>query len=329
MPHMHTRTALLILLLVLLVVPVMAVVSPGRITVYSTPSGAHACIDTTTNCDTTGATFTVEGNAWHTVMVTENGYLEWTENVYVTSDQTQMVDAYLDLDHNATSIQAYITPGGNATVCLDNSDCRRNVLMNESAGISQFSSWSVQFTGVNPGYHTITIESPAGYQDSSQLVLVNLGKITPVNIKLSPEAVRTTSATTSTGSIRVYVDRTGSTICIDNGDCFVNVGGSPGPGTGTAVFNEVTADEVHIITLAADGYKPVSAKVSVGKDQISTVDVKLQLLGKETTVAITPPTRQPTVPPTMPTRAAGLDVIPLLAALAFCSLVILVRKNRE
>jgi hypothetical protein len=240
-----------------------------------------------------------------------------------------MVDAYLDLDHNATSVQVSITPGDGATVCLDNSDCRRNVLMDESAGISQFSTWSVQFTGVSPGYHTITVESPAGYQDTSQLVQVTLGKVTPVTIELSPEVVRTTPAITSTGSIRVYVDRTGSTICIDEGDCFVNVGGSPGPGTGTAIFDEVTADEVHIITLAADGYKPVSAKVSVGKDQISTVDVKLQLLGKETTVAIPTPTLQPAIPPTMPTRAAGLDVIPLFAALAFCSLVILVRKNRE
>jgi hypothetical protein len=73
MPYLNTKRALLIVLLVLLAVPAMAEVPPGRITVYSSPSGALACVDHESYCDATDATFTVEGNAWHTV--TEKGYM--------------------------------------------------------------------------------------------------------------------------------------------------------------------------------------------------------------------------------------------------------------
>jgi hypothetical protein len=321
MPILNIKTALVLVLLVLLAVPVMAVVTPGRITVYSSPSGALACVDSA-DCDTTGATFTVEGNAWHTVRVTEKGYLPWSENVYVTSDQTSVVNAYLDLNPDATAIQVFVKPGG-GTVCLDNMDCRVN------AG-SGGSTASVQFTGVSPGYHTISVESPADYEDTTKLVQVTLGKITEVNIELYPFIIPTTAPATmpATGSIRVYVDRTGSTICIDNGDCYVNVGGTPGPGTGTAIFSEVTAGKAHIITIALDGYRPVSTAVIVGQDQIATVDVSLLPLGADTTAPTLTPAPLPTGTPAMPTRA-GLDAVPVLGALVLCSAVLLLAKTRE
>jgi hypothetical protein len=320
---MNTKTVFLLVLFLLLAVPAMAVVLPGRITVYSTPTGALACIDNKT-CDITGATFSVEGNAWHSVRITEKGYREWTENVYVTSDQTSMITAYLDLDPNTTAIQVNVI-SGSGTVCLDNSNCRANVGSN-------IGTKSTLFTGVNPGYHTISVEAAADYEDTSELVEVTLGKITTVTIELSSfiiPATPTSPATRATGSIRVYVDRTGSTICIDNGDCYINVGGTPGPGTGTAIFNEVTADKAHIITVAVDGYKPVSTPVLVGQDQVATVDVSLQLLGAETTVPTLTPTQVPTAPPTMPTGTAGLDAIPVLGALALCGAVFLLRKTKE
>jgi hypothetical protein len=320
---LNAKTALLLVLLLLLAVPSLAAVPPGRITVDSTPTGALACIDNAT-CDTTSATFTAEGNAWHTVVVTEKGYLVWTENVYVTSDQTSMVSAYLDLNHNATAIQVTLRQGS-GTVCLDNSDCRANV---GTAG----SNRSTLFTGVSPGYHTVSVEGAADYEDTTQLVQVTLGKTTEVSIDLFPFITPTTPAGSinpSTGSIRVYVDRTGSTICVDNGDCFVNVGGTPGPGTGTAIFNEVTADETHIITVAADGFKPVSAKIVVGKDQIATADVSLQPIAGETTIPTLIPTPLPTVPPTMPTNRAGLDALPVIGALALCGAVFLFRKQGQ
>jgi hypothetical protein len=324
MAQRHTKALLLVALIIFIAIPATALVPPGRISVYSMPPGALACIDSR-YCDTTGASFTVDGNSWHTVVVTERGYLEWTENVYVTSDQTSMVNAYLDLDRNATGIQVYLTPGG-GTVCLDNSDCRANVGTPGSIG-------STRFSGVSPGYHTVSVEAPADFEDTTELVQVSLGKITDVRIALNPfvtaPAPAATPASRPTGTVRVYVDRTGSTICIDDVDCFVNVGGTPGPGTGTVVFNEVRSDRKHNITVTAEGYKPVSTEITVTKDLITTVDVSLQPVTGQTPA----PLPETTIPATttlmpIPTRA-GLACIPVIVALALCGAVLHFRKNNR
>jgi hypothetical protein len=307
--------------LLLIAIPALADVPPGRVTVYSSPSGALACIDSGT-CDFATATFSVAGNSWHTVTVRETGYREWTQNIYVTADQTSRIDAYLDLDPDATGIQVSIRPGG-AIVCLDNMDCRANVGANSTSG-------TALFRGVSPGYHTISVEAPVDYEDTTRLVQVELGKVTEENIELTAfiapaQATTAPAADRATGSIRVYVDRTGSTVCLDNTDCYVNVGGSPGPGTGTVVFSDVTANEVHIVTIAADGYRPVSTGITVGKDQVATADVALQPLGSATAVTTTVPATQPTVPPTMPTPRSGLDPVVAAGALALCGLLFLSR----
>jgi hypothetical protein len=332
----HTKTLLLIAILLFLVLPAIALVPPGRITVYSAPSGSQVCIDNK-NCDITPATFAVEGNAWHMIVVTVSGYRDWIDTVYVTSDLTRVVNAYLDLEPAATAIQANVTPGG-GTICLDNSQCRANVGTINGTG-------STLFSGLSPGYHTISVESPAGYVDTTKLVQVNLGKITEVNITLEQVIVTPTTIQpprSPTGMVRVYVDRTGSTICIDNSHCMYNVGGSPGPGTGTTVFDYVTANETHIVTVAADGYEPFAATVSVSKDMIEKVDVSLEPIAGFLTLPTTIPTTVTTVPvttlplttatppPTMPlpTRSP-LDVEPVLLALALCGMVFLFRKDRE
>jgi hypothetical protein len=322
MPILDLKTALLLVLLIFLAVPSLALVPPGRITVSSTPSGALACIDAR-NCDITPATFTADGNAWHTVVVTENGYLNWTGTVYVTSDQISRADASLDLNPDSTAIRVSVEPAG-GTVCLDNSQCQVSV------------TGSALFTGVSPGHHTLSVRSPAGYQDTTKLVQVTPGKITGVSIALDPvfiPVIPETPATQvnwDTGNIRVYVDRTGSTICIDTVNCFVNVGGTPGPGTGTTVFNEVPVGVVHTISVAADGYRPVSANVSVGKDEIATVDVKLQPLATETTTPLTlNPTQLPADSIPRPMTRAGLDVLPLIGALALCGAIFLFHKEEE
>jgi hypothetical protein len=333
------RILLLAGILLLLAVPAMALVPPGRITVYSTPSGANACIDNK-NCDITPATFAVEGNAWHMVVVTEKGYRDWTETVYVTSDQNSVVDAYLDQDPAATGIQVNVTPGG-GTVCLDNSQCREDVGTVNSTG-------STRFTGVSPGYHTISVESPPGFMDITKLVQVNLGKITPVTITLEKAITTPTTVPVpppATGMVRVYVDRTGSTICIDNARCVYDVGGSPGPGTGTTVFDRVTANETHIVTVAANGYEPYSATVTVEKDLIAKVDVTLQPIAGTTTAPATvlttvpattrttattvpPTTAVPTTPMPIPTRS-GLDAVPVIGALVLSAFVLLFRDHRN
>ena len=345
MPHLHIKT-LILLAVLLFVLPALATVPDGRITVYSTPSGALACIDNA-DCDSTSSTFSVEGNAWHMIVVTEKGYRDWIETVYVSSDQTSVVNAYLDQDPAATALRVNVTPGG-GTVCLDNSQCRENVGTVDATG-------STLFTGVSPGYHTISVESPAGYVDTQKLVHVTLGKTSDINITLDVVIATPTTPTPpkpATGMVRVYVDRTGSTICIDNARCVYNVGGSPGPGTGTTIFNDVPVNKTHIVTVAADGYEPFSAPVSVGKDLIAKVEVALQPMAGSTTVPLTVTTTVPVssatpvttvqetpvqttiVPSTMATVApiqtrSPLDPVPLIGALAIFGLVVVFRKNRK
>jgi hypothetical protein len=327
----HTKILLIVALILLIAAPAVAAVPPGRITVYSMPSGANACIDND-DCDITPATFTVEGNAWHMIVVREKGYRDWTDTIYVTSDTTSAASAYLDVDPEATGVWVNITPGG-GEICLDNNQCRVNVGLINSNG-------STLFTGVSAGYHTISIESPAGYEDTMELVEVKLGKITRVDITL--DKIVTTPPTSrtpvpATGMVRVYVDMTGSTICIDNARCQYNVGGDSSSGTGTMVFDYVTAHELHTITVAADGYEPFSTTVAVEQDLIANVDVKLRpkggvapvkttLVTTETTASLITTT---TPPPTMPTARSGLSVIPVLGALVVCGAVALFRYNRH
>jgi hypothetical protein len=143
--------------------------------------------------------------------------------------------------------------------------------------------------------------------------------------------------------VRVYVDRKGSTICIDNAHCVYNVGGKPGPGTGTTVFDSVTANRTHIVTVAADGYEPFSVTVAVSKDAIEQVDVSLQPIAGVIVTATTPPpvttvpqtttlpiTTIPPPPTTMPLPTqSGLDAVPLVGALALCGLALRLNKDRK
>jgi hypothetical protein len=332
MYQQYTKTLLILALIFLLAAPAIAAVTPGRITVYSTPSGANVCIDND-DCDITPATFSVEGNAWHMIVVTEKGYRDWTETVYVTSAMTSTASAFLDQDPDATGILVSVTPGS-GKICLDNNVCRDNVGLISGNG-------STLFTGVSAGYHTISVESPAGYEDTMKLVEVKLGKITSIGITL--DTVVTTPPTSrtpipATGMVRVYVDMTGSTICIDNARCQYNVGGDSTSGTGTMVFDYVTANELHTITVAADGYEPFSTSVAVERDLIASVDVKLRPKGGvapvKTTTAIpvstaTTPVITATPPPTMPTARSDPGAAPVLGVLVLFGAVALFRNNRK
>ncbi len=313
MPTTSTRTTLILMLLVLLAMPVTALVPPGRIVVYSTPSGALACVDTS-DCALTSATFTAEGDAWHTIVVTRKGYRSWVGTVYVNPEQTSVVNANLDLNPAATAIQVYLTPDS-GTICLDNSQCQE----------ADRSPGSTLFTGVSPGYHTVSVDAPYGYLDATESVQVELGSISDVSIVLRQDIARiTTTAAPATGAIRVYVDRTGTKICLDSTECFENVGGRPGPETSTALFNDVTADRVHVITVTADGYRPGSAAVTVSKDQISTVEIMLRPLAPLTTT----PAALTTGSSPLPTQAAP-DAVPFLGALALFGALLLCRKARR
>jgi hypothetical protein len=189
---------------------------------------------------------------------------------------------------------------------------------------------------VTEGYHTITVDSTDGYDDYSRQVYVTMGKFTTIHIELDSYTTPVTTATTilpAAGTVRVYVDRLGSTVCLDNADCRDYVGGSSGTGTGTTLFEGVSANTRHTITVAAAGYRPYSKDIMVTKDLVNTVDVSLQPVATVTT----PPTAMttaasltpvPTLPSPLPTPA-GLDAVPLLGTLTLCGAAVLFRKHRK
>jgi hypothetical protein len=384
MPFPCAKTALLIALIFLLTTQVQAVLPPGDIVVHSTPAGAFACIDTV-DCDYTTAAFTASADAWHTVTVTKDGYMRWTDTVYVTSGQNSVVTADLQLNPDATKIQVFVTPGG-GQVCLDNSQCRVNVGTSYGTG-------STQFTGVSVGSHTISVETD-GFRTYTEQVYVSLGATSTIHIDLVPistpsgniQVISTPDGATAcadggnclmtpvtfsglnsgtyhtvvvsltgyetysentyvvvdqttlvravlqpvpvaTGTVRVYVNLVGSTVCLDTTDCHPNVGGTGGAGTGTTDFNSVSVDTVHTITVSAGGYEPFFGQVTVSPDQANVMDVTLQPVG---TTVPTPSLPVPitTAPTPLPTRSGPGPVLALLAV-ALCGAVILVNKTRK
>jgi inhibitor of cysteine peptidase len=259
MSFKYGKIVILITLLLLLVVQVQGL-APGRLTIYSTPSGAVACIDTV-YCDTTDATFMVSGNAWHSIVVTNKGYLPWTDYIFVTSGHSHMVNAILDLNPLKTVLQVDITPGS-GTVCLDSDQCHANVGMFGSSG-------STQFTGVSPGYHTISVWSPAGYQDYFTTVYVDLAKSTYVTIDLKPLIMPATTITplvtpaipkpspasvltpVKVGQLVVTEEQNKATVTIKQSDVII-VRLQENPTTGNQ-WNLITTPGLHVIS---DNYVP-------------------------------------------------------------------------
>ena len=306
MPRTSVKPVLLLIILLLLVAYVQAIVPLGRITVLSSPSNANACIDTSL-CDTTTATFMVEGNAWHTVAVTSPGYSPWTDLVYVTAGQAAAVSADLKMDQNATGIRIFVRPGG-GNVCLDAVRCQVNLGTPGSTG-------SVEYTGLSPGFHTVTVDNTDGYQDYAVQARVTMGSITNLVIDLTPAAI-------PTSTIRVYVSPPGSTVCIDGGDCRTNVGGFAGTGTGFTDFAGVSVNIPHTISVTEDGLQPSSQQVTAISGHLTSVNFILD--------PVPVPTPEPTPPPAspspLPTQASS-GLLPVLGALAICGMAILYRKK--
>jgi hypothetical protein len=282
MPVRTVNRALLLVLLLLLVVQAQALVQPGRITVWSSPSYAKVCIDNV-RCDRTPADFPVTGDTWHTVNVTAAGYLPWSDDVFVTSGQASLVSA--DLLSPTTGVRVNVTPGG-GTVCIDDSLCHAGVGLPGGSG-------STQFTRVNEGYHMIKVNQTDGYRSFSMLRYVTQKGIT-FTITLDPVSAEFPE----TGTIRVFVNLEGSTVCIDNSNCRTNVAGPYGSGTGIAEFTDLPANVPHTVRVAADGYDPWSVNVSISPDQVNTVRVSLHPL--TVTPVLIPAT---TLPTPLPTRS--------------------------
>ncbi|WP_321505588.1 PEGA domain-containing protein [uncultured Methanoregula sp.] len=133
MVHTLQKTSLLVLaglLLAGLALLTPAAASPAGMQVYSTPTGANACLDGWW-WQTTPATFDNIGNGWHTVVVYMDGYQSFSETDYV-EDGTQVVNAnlirlgptvgFLDITSEPNSADVYFdgTYYGNAPMVIGN-----------------------------------------------------------------------------------------------------------------------------------------------------------------------------------------------------------------
>ena len=299
MPNRLTNVVIFTLLLLLIVVQVQAV-APGRLTVFSSVAGASACVDTA-ECDLTPADFSVEGNSWHTVVVTEKGYFRWSGPVYVTTGQTSLVNAVMHLDPAAIGFRVIVRPGG-GTVCLDSTECR-------PAAASSEGNNSTLFTGVSEGYHTISVRNTPGFMDYSTAARASPGSIMTVTLPLT----RIAGHAVSTGSVLVSVNLAGSTVCIDTSTCNQSVMGAEGS-PATALFTDVTAGTDHIVTASAEGYIPSSAEVTISPDQVTAVEISLL------------PVAPALTPPLTPLLTQSPLCLPLFSGiLAFCSAAVLRR----
>jgi hypothetical protein len=242
------EVALLVALILVLIAPAQAVLPPGNIVVHSTPPGALACIDTV-DCDYTTANFVASADATHTVTVTADGYKRWTDTVYVTSGQTSVVAADLQLNPDVTKIQVYVTPGG-GQVCLDNSQCNVNVG-------TPYGTGSTQFTGVSVGPHTISATA-YGFRTYTEQVYVSLGSTSTIRIDL-------VSSSTPSGSIQVISTPDGATACVDGGNCL----------SAPVTFTGLNSGTYHTVVVSLPGYETYSENVYVVVGETTLVRASL------------------------------------------------------
>ena len=154
----------------------------GNIQVQSNPSGATACIDGTSTCDTTPTIFRdVAAGTYHTVTVSLNGYDTYTEDVWAVANNQMAITA--DLQRSALkteTLRVYISPGV-GQVCLDGADCQTDTG-------PTLETWPVYFYQVSEDRsHTITVTAD-GYQNAVVSVTVLPNQMNDVEIIMQPVA---------------------------------------------------------------------------------------------------------------------------------------------
>jgi hypothetical protein len=161
---------------------------------------------------------------------------------------------------SATSyIQVFVHPGS-GTVCVDDT-CQVNV-----GTLNGYSS--VQFQDVTCGMdHTIQVYGTEGYTDYTDTVYMD-DECDSVTRRIDLDPIPAES-----GDIDVYVSPGVGQVCRDDEECEVSSGDNTD--TWSVHFSGVSSDELHTITVTAEGYEPVSEKVSVMPGEVSTVEILL------------------------------------------------------
>jgi hypothetical protein len=179
-------------------VDLVRVVSPGSISLSTTPRGVGFYIDDIYQ----GKTNQIVGNLAagpHKVGIYESGYETWENTVTVTSAQMTTVTVTLVPEKNPDTgdLQVSSAPSG-ASVYL-NGDYRGVTPPDDSLDI----------VNLAPGSYTIVVKK-SGYQDYSTTVTIQAGKTVQMNAPLQPasQAPETASVqiTSSPGGADIYIN---------------------------------------------------------------------------------------------------------------------------
>jgi parallel beta-helix repeat protein len=143
----------------------------GSISVTSTPSGAGISFDGVAINEITPYTIPNVKPGYHTIKLTLEGYLDWTETVSVTAGETVSICATLATIPGSATVTS--TPSGAA------------IYVETYLGDVYIGDTPYTDTDVSPGYYTITL-TLAGYQDWAEEIQVTSGETAYIDAILTP-----------------------------------------------------------------------------------------------------------------------------------------------
>jgi hypothetical protein len=238
------------------------IVSPGSITVVSSPSGAYVYIDGNYR-GLTPVTLTDVAPGSHSIELDLSGYSDWKSTVRVNNGQSQTVSATLSPVASKTGwILASSSPAG-ANVYVD------SVLKGKTPAVGDLT-----VSGVPAGNHDVRFEL-AGYQPYSTTVNVGGDTYSQVPASLTP----VNPPPSSTGTLSISSTPTGAEIYTDN----IFRGYAP------LTLTDVAAG-THTVMAKMAGYKDASVTVSVSMGATDPVVVSLSPVPTQTRAGILPVT---------------------------------------
>ena len=128
---------------------------PGNLSIVADPSSANIYIDGILQTQKTSVTITNLQVGQHTITITKDGYLPYTQMVNIISNQTISICALLQQQQQGIGNLSIITDPSDANVYID--------------GVLQTQKTSSIITNIQVGQHTITI-TKAGYSSYTQII---------------------------------------------------------------------------------------------------------------------------------------------------------------
>ena len=254
------------------IVDLVRVVSPGSISLSTTPKGVGFYIDNIYQ----GKTDQIVGNLAagpHKIGIFESGYDTWENTVTVTSAEITPVSVTLvpEKSPDTGDLRVSSTPSG-ASVYL-NGDFRGVTPQDDHLDV----------VNLAPGSYAVTL-TRSGYQDYTTTVVIQAGKLVQMNAALQPAG-----QTPGTASVQIISTPGGA-------DVYVNgayVGITP------LSFQKVQAGS-YTLEIRSDGYIPYTSTGQVVGGQ------NIQISAALTPVPVVTPTKKAVADPVVVVMALGI-----------------------